>query len=205
MGNAGSTRLRNVGTMMPFPGRLLRSLFGLAFVAIWLLVFGPATLRLASPFVQSLEPAEIVSDGGNSYVARLSKPTLLPLLEIGADTPAQPTGSSLDILEDGKKLGPSHSMRVDIADAGAGRYSHWAKPDVIFFSTSDNTDPRTNGRKYTVFAQPQISGLLFVLVVLPASAVILQWLLSPWLGAATIALAAASLVAWLWLLSGHLM
>ena len=110
----------------------------------------------------------------------------------------------MDVLEDGKKLGPSHSMRVDIAATGAGRYSHWGKPDLIFFSTSDNTDPRTNGRKYTVFAQPQISGLLFVLVVLPASAVILQWLLSPWLGAATIALAAAALVAWLWLLSGHL-
>jgi hypothetical protein len=41
----------------------------------------------------------------------------------------------------------------DIEDVGKGRYSHWIddeKKVYVFFSTSDNSDPRKNGRVYSV-------------------------------------------------------
>ncbi len=191
---------------MTFPRWLLRLVLGLAFIASWIAVFGPATFRFAAPVVQTLNPAEIGSNGRHSYYVALRQSPSLPLLEIGGDNPAQPWGSALDVLENGKKLGPAHTMHGDIASIGEGRYSHWGSGEesTVIFSTSDNTDPRSNGRTYTVVAQPQVSMLLFVLVVLPLSALILQWLLSPWLGWLTVALAAAAAVAWLWLLSGHL-
>ncbi|MDB5578707.1 MAG: Pectate lyase [Bradyrhizobium sp.] len=185
---------------------LLRLVLGLAFIAGWIAVFGPATFRFATPVVQTLNPAEIASNGPNSYYVVLKQSASSPLLEIGGDSPKQPWGSALDVIENGIKLGPAHTMHGSIASIGKGRYSHWdsGEESTIIFSTSDNTDPRSNGRTYMVVAQPQVSMLLFVLVVLPLSALILQWLLSPWIGYLTVALAATAAVAWLWLLSGHL-
>ncbi|MFH1345632.1 MAG: hypothetical protein ABIL01_31165 [Pseudomonadota bacterium] len=191
---------------MTFPRWLLRLLLGFAFIASWIAVFGPATFRFAAPIVQTLNPSEIVSNGPHSYYVVLKQTSSWRLLEIGGDTPVQPWGSALSILEDGTKLGPAHTMHGDIASIGGGRYSHWTggKQSTVIFSTSDNTDPRSNGRTYTVVAQPQVAFLFFVLIVLPLSALILQWLLSPWLGGLTVALAAAAAVAWLWLQTGHL-
>jgi hypothetical protein len=56
--------------------------------------------------------------------------------------------SALVLLEDGKTLGPAHGRHDDIRRLGGGRFSHWGIE--LYFSTSDNSDPRTNGRKYTI-------------------------------------------------------
>lgn len=61
--------------------------------------------------------------------------------------------SSLRLYEDGRVLGPGHSVLHAIRGRGAGRYSHWS--DGLNFSTSDNSDPRTNGRVYSVTVQPE--------------------------------------------------
>ena len=51
------------------------------------------------------------------------------------------------LYEDDKPLAHPHSSHRAIAEIGAGRYSHWK--DIGFvFSTSDNSDPETNGRHY---------------------------------------------------------
>ncbi len=55
--------------------------------------------------------------------------------------------STLILFENGKPLGPAHTLHRDIRSRGKGRYSHWKTQ--IYFSTSDNSDPRTNGRVYT--------------------------------------------------------
>jgi len=64
----------------------------------------------------------------------------------------QPKISRLVVLEDGKRLGPAHSQYGEIRDIGRGRYSHWhdGQAEWLFFSTSDNSDPTTNGRVYAV-------------------------------------------------------
>jgi hypothetical protein len=57
------------------------------------------------------------------------------------------TTSPILIYEDGQLLGPAHNTFADIHNLGAGRYAHW-KGIGIVFSSSDNSDPNTNGRKY---------------------------------------------------------
>ncbi len=57
--------------------------------------------------------------------------------------------SMLMLYEDGKPLGPPRSVHRHIREKGKGRYSHWTR-EGLYFSASDNTDPRTNGRKYEV-------------------------------------------------------
>jgi|RhiMethySRZTD1v2_1073278.scaffolds.fasta_scaffold12159_4 hypothetical protein len=58
------------------------------------------------------------------------------------------SASSLKLYEDGKALGPAHSPHSDIRRQGRGSFSHWGA--TLYFSTSDNSDPRTNGRRYSV-------------------------------------------------------
>jgi hypothetical protein len=77
---------------------------------------------------------------------------LAGMADIGADT----TRSEVVIYEDNVPLGPGHVTRHEtIAEKGRGRFSHWGRADifasteaVFIFSSSDNTDPRTNRRGY---------------------------------------------------------
>jgi hypothetical protein len=57
--------------------------------------------------------------------------------------------SMLVLFEEGKPLGPPRSIHADIRQKGGGRFSHWTR-ESLYFSVSDNTDPRTNGRRYEV-------------------------------------------------------
>jgi 2-polyprenyl-6-hydroxyphenyl methylase/3-demethylubiquinone-9 3-methyltransferase len=63
-----------------------------------------------------------------------------------ADSMSSPTGSPVFVFENGTQLESPHSVHDDIALLGSGRFSHWGH-DVVF-SSSDNTDPRSNGRAY---------------------------------------------------------
>ncbi|RME49663.1 MAG: hypothetical protein D6795_11380, partial [Deltaproteobacteria bacterium] len=53
----------------------------------------------------------------------------------------------LFLYEDGVPLGPRMALHEEIRRKGGGRYSHWG--DTLIFSTSDNSDPNENGRRYT--------------------------------------------------------
>lgn len=55
--------------------------------------------------------------------------------------------SPVVIYEDVQPLGPPHSNFADISTLGAGRFTHWRRQGITF-STSDNTDPNMNGRRY---------------------------------------------------------
>jgi hypothetical protein len=56
--------------------------------------------------------------------------------------------SRLVLFEDGNALPLPHAPHEEIRQLGGGRYSPWGAQ--IYFSTSDNTDPRCNGRRYSV-------------------------------------------------------
>jgi hypothetical protein len=57
--------------------------------------------------------------------------------------------SSAVILENGIPLpGPANALHDDIRRFGNGRYSFWK--NRVYFSTPDNSDPRTNGRQYNI-------------------------------------------------------
>jgi 2-polyprenyl-3-methyl-5-hydroxy-6-metoxy-1,4-benzoquinol methylase len=75
--------------------------------------------------------------------------TSLPDLEHVADnTTSGQNISPVYIFEDKKQLRFPHALHADIAKFGAGRFSHWNKE--LLFSSSDNSDPCSNGRMYEI-------------------------------------------------------
>jgi hypothetical protein len=69
----------------------------------------------------------------------------VPKLEGIGDSSADPFRSTVVLLENGQPIGPPHS-RSEIAN---GRYQHWRAVGIIF-SASDNSDPNSNGRTYSI-------------------------------------------------------
>jgi hypothetical protein len=63
-----------------------------------------------------------------------------------ADSSDDPVRSLLVVLEDKTALGPAHAPRVSIRKQGGGAYSHWG--DYLYISTTDDSDPNSNGRQY---------------------------------------------------------
>jgi hypothetical protein len=93
-------------------------------------------------------------DGSSNYIVTQNFGTL-------PDTGLAPTISKLRIFENGIELGPSHATHADIRTLGGGRFSHWGGSSgtgasQLYFSTSDNTDPRQNGRIYTYVIDSQL-------------------------------------------------
>ncbi|MTJ92701.1 MAG: hypothetical protein F8N36_07540 [Desulfovibrio sp.] len=87
----------------------------------------------------------------NAYISPLSRYIYwrnpVWTLENG-DSESSPQESNLLLFENGTQLGPAHSTHSDIRSKGTGAYSHWG--GALYFSSSDNTDPRANGRTYTI-------------------------------------------------------
>lgn len=76
---------------------------------------------------------------GFAFMARTDQPSLS----------AHNRPSSARVLEDGRPLpGPANAQHADIRDVGRGCFSFWH--DYLYFAASDNTDPRTNGRRYEI-------------------------------------------------------
>lgn len=88
-------------------------------------------------------PRSFRHDAGFAWIADLPRE-----LEGGTDTDAAPYRSRLRLVENGRELGPAHAVHDAIRDTGNGGYSFWNKE--IYFSTSDGSDPNSNGRTYTV-------------------------------------------------------
>jgi hypothetical protein len=78
---------------------------------------------------------------GKAYIAEA------PSLESDSDTGEMPNQSPYLVCENRRLLGPAHTIHAEIASKGEGRFSHWTTVGFIF-STSDNSDPNTNGRSY---------------------------------------------------------
>ncbi len=79
--------------------------------------------------------------------------------------------SSAKIFENGIELRGGNTAHEDIRKLGLGRFSFWH--DHVYFSASDNSDPRTNGRKYEIVWPIPVSmsfaGCLYLLTLLITS------------------------------------
>ncbi len=94
--------------------------------------------------IELIRPDNINHAGGYGYTATLR------LNRIG-----DKHGKSQSVLlEDGKPLSQPRSVHQDIIKRGRGRYSHWTKTS-LYFSASDSSDPRTNGRRYELVSDEQ--------------------------------------------------
>lgn len=91
--------------------------------------------------------ADIRHETGFSYIARLT-----------GGRPGDNSGSPsvCVLLEDGKPLPLPRALHADIRNLGKGRYSHWTEGS-LYFSASDNSDPRTNGRKYVLSSKQEVA------------------------------------------------
>lgn len=86
-----------------------------------------------------IPPDSIRHEQGNCYIASM---------DFGEEGDKFTGNKSMLVLyENGKPLGPPRSAHAQIRETGRGRYSHWTR-ESLYFSASDNTDPRTNGRTY---------------------------------------------------------
>jgi hypothetical protein len=69
--------------------------------------------------------------------------------------------SAAEVLENGQPLkGMSTYKHEEISRLGRGRYSFWQ--GNVYFSSSDNTDPRSNGRKYEIRNQITVSNTVLI-------------------------------------------
>ena len=100
-----------------------------------------------------LNPGNIDNEVGFAYEASIGSPGFP--FEIPGDSNESPTRSGLILYENGKIIGKPHSLHKSIRDIGGGLYSHWHK--YLIFSTSDNSDPRSNGRKYEIISPLKIN------------------------------------------------
>lgn len=115
-----------------------------------------------------IDAVKIQSELGRAYVVSLQQTVPFPwLFHTIGDTNQAPKKSGLKLFENGKPLGPAHAVHDQIRGKGSGRYSHWG--DFLYFSATDNTDPRTNGRDYTAIyafsVRRQIYVPLFLIVL----------------------------------------
>lgn len=120
-------------------------------IATWL---PPKVIELQTPFGHR---------AGFAYVA--SAP-----VGVDPDSDLTPRASSLQLLEDGRPLAPPHTLHAVVENVGRGAYSHWG--DSIVFSSSDNADPNTNGRRYSLQYPPALGGavlLLYPIAALPVA------------------------------------
>lgn len=101
-------------------------------------------IPLAPPFA---------ADGGHAF--RMA----LPFLQTRqGDSVEMPEQSVWVLHENGRALGPAHCPHADIRSHGMGAFSHWG--GQLYFSSSDNSDPNSNGRSYTLQRQPTRRPLL---------------------------------------------
>jgi hypothetical protein len=139
----------------PTPGRMWRwpriperrrtSAVILAALAIYA-IYLPTALMLS-------RPVPIGPPGAILHLANCSKGEgflyfcpAYSLRDMEDDVPAAQRSPVL-VYENDKPLGPGHSLHHDVQWIGLGRYSHWKNLGLLI-STSDNSDPNTNGRDY---------------------------------------------------------
>ena len=129
---------------------LMKAGFSLAFMAAWISLAAadtnstPLEVTLSEQprgqriLREEIQPAGIQHEDGSAYMARL---------RLHRNGDREQTPSQCRLLEDGKPLPHPHSLHAAIRKQGDGRYSHWTASQ-LYFSASDSSDPRTNGRKY---------------------------------------------------------
>jgi hypothetical protein len=72
----------------------------------------------------------------------------IPQLMQPGDTEANMQRSRTVMCEGDLRIGPGHTPYTEIGTKGFGRFIHYQ--NEIAFSSSDNTDPNSNGRQYKI-------------------------------------------------------
>lgn len=171
----------------------------LAVVGAWLFVVGPAV-------EMPIAPEAMTEATGHRY--RVNVPlAALGWLPIAADSNLDPAASTAMVYEDGVPIGLAHRAADAVAALGRGRLSHWGNDaaQILYFSSSDGSDPRANRRAYVVrfvALPPAWLAVAAGFALLAACASFLARARPRWLVAAAVALAAALIGIWAWVFGG---
>lgn len=189
---------------MPTYAKILKWLAAASFVVLLLAVLGPNGV-FAPTYTGPINPSEISPYGRHGYSFPVKIPSIMGL-SVTPDDTSPPPASNLRVYEDGKLLGPAHSIHQEVSDLGEGRFSYWRVPgqNILVFSASDNSDPRTNGKTYAIRGIYTTPGFVLVLLLLPLVVFILQrFIISPnWLPAFQAATITAVCLVWINTLGG---
>ena len=81
----------------------------------------------------------------------------VPFFETTPDTAEFGGRSRLSFREAGRRdgkiiVGTPHNSREDVVKLGGSRFLHWGEDgkDILYFSTTNGSNPKTNGRKYLI-------------------------------------------------------
>lgn len=129
--------------------------------AAWLYVLaGLAVAALALwawsvglPWRLRVDAATVKPDLGYAYI--IATEAQWPLMLV-ADGEGRPGASILQVFENGRALGPAHVSHDAVRQTGHGSFSHWNH--AVWFSASDNSDPRANGRAYELRSTVRMDG-----------------------------------------------
>ena len=122
----------------------------------------------AQDFMAGISPVPVLVAEGTETIERVEPEFVLDInsinkeigycwqidftdLQIEGDSSEEPHRSPFVLCEDGRPLTHGHSSHDVIRNIGKGYFSHWGKR--LYFSTSDNSDPRTNQRKYSLMPE----------------------------------------------------
>lgn len=95
-----------------------------------------------------VDASAIRTDSGRAFVVDLPAAARWLIYLDPADH-GDSNSSTLELFENGAALGPAHASHQEIRERGGGRFSFWgADRPELYFSTSDGSDPRSNGRSY---------------------------------------------------------
>ena len=132
---------------------------------------GLQTVVLHQPI--TLAPEAIAPEQGFAYTVEITPPTVLLRLSDRAVREPEAADGSL-LMEDATSIGPADALHRDIREKGAGRYD--LHRTHLYFSATDNSDPRHNGRRYIAIVPMGLSpiaawiaGLLAAVILLVAS------------------------------------
>jgi hypothetical protein len=145
--------------------RLLLSLAPLVFGVAW-------GVRESHPINRS----DIALSEGFRYAVVVPSSAYEPLFDIDGDGLRHARRAATRVYEDGRRLGPAHQPHDYIRQSGLGQFSHWGS--TLHFSSSDNTDPRTNGRSYTIVTSatlPFAVTWVWLLIVAASTGLAVSW------------------------------
>ncbi len=146
--------------------------------ALYLAAASARIPRLEAP----MEASQISAEEGHAFTFDPSLQTHWPYV-VPSHPAFQLAPGDVQLIEDGRPLGSLEPAHDTIRQRGGGLFNFWQ--DTLWFSTSDNTDPRTNGRTYTVRVKARMArsaevaevlaiGILVVLILYRIGPVILN-------------------------------
>ena len=141
----------------------------IALVAAVALFFVAASM-LAPRLTTSLDAAGMSNDGGYAFVVGAGLRTHWPY-SIPSNPDSTLAPGDVRLTEDGKFFGTLEPNHAVIRQYGEGRFNFWQ--GTLWFSSSDNTDPRTNGRTYGIRVKSRLARSAYLAMIMSVPAFVL--------------------------------